>query len=375
MAIFKRGRFYWFEFIKDGQRFQKSTKQRNFQAAKDIESAFRTALAKGDVGITEKPKIPTLASFRERFLNEITVKCAAHPATIDFYTRKFDGLLRFKPLANASLGHIDEELISRFAAEMIGHYQRATVNQHLRTLKRALRLAARWKFIAGVPYFELLADEHEREFVLPREEEAKYLVACPEFLRNAAEFMLETGLRRKELIDLRWSDVHFEPAGKAGRGYIQARGTKSRNSKRALSLTTRARTVLLKQQQISECDFVFTRESDPKQPALPASLDHAHKRVRDRLKLSSEFVVHSLRHTFATRLGEAGADAFLIMRLMGHSSITVSQRYVHPTPASMERAFDEFEALASAVGDATSEKETVPTKAPTVPSNGSRMVQ
>jgi integrase len=49
-------------------------------------------------------------------------------------------------------------------------------------------------------------------------------------------------------------------------------------------------------------------------------------------------VLHSLRHTFGTRLGEAGADAFPIMRLMGHSSITVSQRYVHPTPATLENA-------------------------------------
>ncbi len=40
-----------------------------------------------------------------------------------------------------------------------------------------------------------------------------------------------------------------------------------------------------------------------------------------------------------TRLGEAGADAFTIMRIAGHSSVTISQRYVHPTPEGMERAF------------------------------------
>ena len=37
-----------------------------------------------------------------------------------------------------------------------------------------------------------------------------------------------------------------------------------------------------------------------------------------------------------TRLGEAGADAFTIMRIAGHASVTTSQRYVHPTPESME---------------------------------------
>ena len=40
---------------------------------------------------------------------------------------------------------------------------------------------------------------------------------------------------------------------------------------------------------------------------------------------------NSLRHIFGTRLGESGADAFTTMRLMGHSTVTVSQRYVHQT--------------------------------------------
>lgn len=48
-----------------------------------------------------------------------------------------------------------------------------------------------------------------------------------------------------------------------------------------------------------------------------------------------------------TRLGEAGADAFTIMRIAGHSSVTVSQRYVHPTPEGLERAFERLEKLNS----------------------------
>ena len=46
-----------------------------------------------------------------------------------------------------------------------------------------------------------------------------------------------------------------------------------------------------------------------------------------------------------TRLGEAGADAFTIMRIAGHNGVTVSQRYVHPTPEGMERAFERLEDL------------------------------
>jgi len=54
-------------------------------------------------------------------------------------------------------------------------------------------------------------------------------------------------------------------------------------------------------------------------------------------------VMHSLRHTMLTRLGESGVDAFTIMRIAGHSSIVVSQRYIHPTPEAVERAFERLQ--------------------------------
>ena len=59
---------------------------------------------------------------------------------------------------------------------------------------------------------------------------------------------------------------------------------------------------------------------------------------------TKEFVPHSLRHTFGTRLFESGADAFTILTLRGHSSITVSQRYLHPSPEAVELAVGRMEA-------------------------------
>jgi hypothetical protein len=46
-----------------------------------------------------------------------------------------------------------------------------------------------------------------------------------------------------------------------------------------------------------------------------------------------------------TRLGESGVDVFTIMRVAGHSSVTISQRYIHPSPEAVERAFDKLESL------------------------------
>jgi site-specific recombinase XerD len=61
--------------------------------------------------------------------------------------------------------------------------------------------------------------------------------------------------------------------------------------------------------------------------------------------MPSDFVLHSLRHTFGTRLGESGADAFTIMRLMGYSTVTVSRRYVHPSPEALELEYERMTAM------------------------------
>jgi len=296
-------------------------------------------LAKGEVGIEERSAVPTVRSFEQRFLDEIRFRCADHPETIQFYESKYSRLLRFGPLAQARLDHIDEKLIAQFTAKLVcDNYARSTINRCLATLRRALRLAAKWRIIDRVPSVELLSGENERTFVLSREQQRDYLEACPEFLRNWSTFALETGMRRKELKSLEWKDVHFLPVGNSRRGYVHVRGTKSKNSKRNLSLTVLAQSVLSRQRQISECEYVFVMDSDHTEPASVTAMNHCHERVRQALGLPAEFVLHSLRHTFGTRLGEAGADAFTVMRLMGHSTITVSQRYVHPTHETMENA-------------------------------------
>ncbi len=60
-----------------------------------------------------------------------------------------------------------------------------------------------------------------------------------------------------------------------------------------------------------------------------------------------------LRHTVLTRLADAGCDVFALARIAGHSSITTTQRYVHPQADAIERAFAKF----GAVPVTTAEKE------------------
>ena len=60
------------------------------------------------------------------------------------------------------------------------------------------------------------------------------------------------------------------------------------------------------------------------------------------MQLPKDCVIHSLCHTFLTSFGEPGADAFTIKKVAGHSSVTISERYIHPTPEGQERALERF---------------------------------
>jgi integrase len=189
----------------------------------------------------------------------------------------------------------------------------------------------------------LLPGERNREFILSHAQERLYLESAPQPLRDFAMLDVDTGLRVGEALALEWPDVHLQPANGAKFGYLHVQRGKSRYARRNVPLTSRVREILEGRKAASGSQWVFSE--DGSHPMLNSSLDHLHKELRDLLKMPPEFVLHSLRHTYGTRLGEGGADAFSIMRLMGHSSVTISQRYVHPTPEALERAVERLEVL------------------------------
>ena len=282
--------------------------------------------------------MPTLRGFAQRFIDAIGIERASKPQTVRFYAQQMTALLQFSPLSDARLCDIDEALIQAFVQHRASATSTATVNRGLATLRRALRLAQRWKVIDRVPQIRLLAGEHQREFVLSREQEAKYVAVCPQPLRDCALLMLDTGLRVGEALALEWRDVRLSPEP----GFVQVREGKSRYARRAVPLTSRSRGMLDARRKLAQSLSVFA-EGDGC-AMLNTSLAHLHAKVRRALGLPAEFVLHSLRHTFCTRLGEAGTEAFLIQRLAGHHSVTVSERYVHPTPESAVLAIRRLDA-------------------------------
>ena len=112
MSIFKRGKVYWYKFMWNGETIRESTKQGNQNTARNIESAHRTSLANGLVGIREKKTAPTLKEFCDtRF--EPWAKSTFEKTTPTnwlWFRGGMRPLLAFKPLASARLDTIGNEL-------------------------------------------------------------------------------------------------------------------------------------------------------------------------------------------------------------------------------------------------------------------------
>ena len=329
--LIKRGRVWHSRIMHDGTLYQRSLRTQNRTQALRYEAIFRSSLVKGEFGILDAAKCPTLAQFEIRLLPHLKANVA--PRTYEFYKQHLGVLDRFGPMALSRLHRIDAGVIEKFIQHRLrDKVAPVTVNHSLRTLRRALHIARDWKLIRDVPRVKLLPGENQREFVL----EDQMVNDMVQWLRKTYSptsnfhlllpFLVDTGLRISEACNLQREHITFKGEVPCAIRVIKG---KSRYAKREIPLTDRAAFTLLACVERSRCDFAFTSKGG-KKPLTRHYPSEQFRAVRDALHISKECVLHSTRHTFCTRLGKAGADAFTIQRLAGHSSITISQRYVHP---------------------------------------------
>ena len=331
--IYKRGKLYWYKFMWQGRLVRESTKQGNDKVARQMEAAHRTSLAKGEVGIREKKAAPSLAEFIEgRFepWARATFEKTSPKTWRDFYRVGVRAILGYKPLANLKLDEITSESAAGFAAHrQSAGRQVSTANSSLRVLRRILGLAVEWGALQSVPKIRLLPGERHRERVVTAEEEGEYLLSAPEPLAAVAAILVETGLRPEECFRLRWDSVNWL---NGRHGTLLVTYGKTAAARRVLPMTPRVRFVL---------EARWDAAGKPAEGWVwPAPTRSGHlessslkKQHIKALKLSGvrPFVLYSLRHTFLTRLGESGCDAWTLARIAGHSSIRISTRYVHPS--------------------------------------------
>lgn len=353
MAVYRRGKIWWFKFTWNGEAIRESTKQSNKRVAEQMEAARKTALAKGEVGLRDREPVPTLQKFADdKFLPHVRATKSEKPRTVTFYETCVENVKAFPKLAALPLDQITGEVLGAYTAHRTAQGMKvSTINRDLATVRRMLNLAAEWNVATvRLAHVKMNPGETSRMRVLTEIEEAAYLKAAravgdeieaaytealvgiratirgeqpirPDsyLLHDITLLLLDCGFRPGEVFRLRWHQVQD--------GGIKIETGKGKGSRRRVPCTPRALAALeMRRPAAGESEWVFPRQTGSGHAEVFSIRDH-HTRA---LRLSSvrAFVIYDFRHTRITRWART-LPLPVVQRLAGHTDITTTMRYVH----------------------------------------------
>ena len=371
MAVYLRGKTWWYVFEIGGRRIQESSGFRNKTAALRAESKRRIDLLERRAGFTKPKPVPKFDDFSKQFLE--WSKQQHRPKTHELHELNCKTLKRF--FRGKYLDEITSEMVEDFkSARKLERIQwannrfvtGATVNRALTTLKLLFHQAERSGYAVknpavGVAMFREPLDSMR---VISFEEQAAYQAETSQPLHDIATIILDTGMRPEEVFRMRAENLDFKqktifnPCGK------------TRAARRTIPMTGDALSLLklrVKNATKLGTPYLFPSRHDVQKPI--GSVKKAHSAAVKRAKIQRYFRLYDLRHSFATRAVASGTDPPTLSSLLGHANILMTMRYVHPAAEQKKTAIEKFEKFRAAgiISAATTQRSRgVPTKVTTV---------
>jgi integrase len=256
-------------------------------------------------------------------------------------------------IGDYALAHVGPELIAEkrdaLLAENIGtaavpqYRAPATAKRYLAALSKAFSMAVKeWHWLADNPVLRVSkpSEGPGRVRYLSEEERVRLLEACRTSGLRELELIvmlaLSTGMRRGEILGMRWPDVDLK------RGQAVLHKTKNRE-RRAVTLLPRVVDLLQAHAKVRrlDTDLIFAQPRKDR----PIDLSHWFEKAAAAAKLD-DFRFHDLRHTTASYLAMSGATLAEIAAVLGHKTLAMVKRYAHlsdaHTGAVVQRMADKF---------------------------------
>lgn len=363
----KNSRFYFAKFRWKGQLIRKSTRATNAKDAHSIEGKLRSELARGNWGILEKKPAPTLKDFIEHdFLPHVDVQFKAKVRTAQYYHEGAARLLA-SDIATTRLDEITDQGARQFEArwELLSP---STINCALRTLRRALNLAAEWGRTDRRVRIQLARGERQRDRVVTNDEFRLYLEKCSPVWRDAAKILYGEGLRPSECYSLTWQNVHLNGSG----GLIAITEGKSKAARRLLPMVPAVYDALKARHEsqgspsqgwvfptASACGHLVQGMAQKYHTKALQALAEARKKDST-IPEVKPFEIYCLRHSFITHYASTGVSVFAVAKVAGHSSITMTSRYCHSEQDEIERGFQKMAGSPKVVTDGGHSQKSLP---------------
>lgn len=359
MSVFKNGRLYHYEFILDGRRRRGSTGTANKQQAIAEERRQRERLEKSYSQVVEE---------ESREQQRKTIQVAA-----DEFLKEYTAKHESPTWAEYALGHVSRllggSLVMEVTPNVVKRYQADRLREKAgpKTINDEVQLLLRLCGEQGVLIRATLRrDKALKLTLLPspgraysREEKARMLEEAQKLrtpqMYAALALDLNTGLRDKELRELRWGqiDLIHQKALTVGRSKTAA------GTGRPIPLNDTAIAALEKHaawytRRFGACRpewFVFAfGQPLPTDPTRPiTSFKTAWTKVRKNAGVKGRW--HDNRHTLVTELAESGAGDEVIMSIAGHVSRAMLSRYSHVRMEAKRHALDEIAARQGAADE------------------------
>lgn len=330
MALYKRpgSKYYWMKFTFDGQLIQQSTKVSNKKDAQTIESAYRTQLALGKIGIKPIKKAPTFDKAVEDFLKWVNVGVGGKTYARYYYAcqnlERFFGKIKVNSINISSIEKFTAQRLNEKSKRTGGLISRDTVNREVIILKKLLSRLVADNVLRENPAanIKMLPGNDLSFHVITSMEEKAYLETCQQPLKDVAELMFLTGMRPIEVFQLQQGDVFPE------KKYLQVRKGKTKASIRRIPLSDRAIQILQSRMDNFSGEHLFPRMDVDGKPQISTLYVYHRQAIDD---LGFKFRLYDARHSFATRALESGIDLVTLASLLGHTDLKMVMRYCHPS--------------------------------------------
>jgi integrase len=239
--------------------------------------------------------------------------------------------LHLCPFFTGKVADIRPVQIDRYIAARSDEVSAHSVHKEFNVLKKMLRLAVKWEIIPISPAMDITAPKTPdgRVRYLQPPELKLLLDNCPKWLKPIVLFAVATGMRRGEILNLRYMDIN------RGSAFIQ----KGKTGQRGVPLNE------LAQMALDEVWNKAAKQTDRIFAGVTADqLSIAFRRAAAKAKIE-DFRFHDLRHTAASWLAMSGADIRAIADILGHADIRMTRKYAHLSPKHVQEAAEKLDAV------------------------------
>ena len=333
-GIYKRGTIYWIRYADpDGRIIRESSESTRFNDAEEILLNRKTAIKKGEQLGNKRIENHSFKELAQGYL-----KWAERQRS--YKSKKGFVLQLVDVFGNLKLREFNTRLIEQFQSERMqkGRKEKgnkpATINRFVATIKHMFTKASEWEMVEEevlkrVRKVKLLEENNRRLRYLSQEKCQELINSCDPHVRPIVITALNTGMRKQEILGLRWEQVDLK------NGFILLDITKNGDRRETPINDTLRRTLQGITRRLDVPYVFYDSKTGQRYQSVKKSFATACRKAK-----IINFTFHDLRHCFASFLIMAGIDLTTVKELLGHKDIKMTLRYAHLAPAHKVKAVD-----------------------------------